>query len=244
MSKVLVAIPIINERNNIVFLLRKILSIRNNISVLYIDDNSNDGSDKLLKKIKSKNKNIYYLYRNRRLGIGSAHKEAIKFSFLNNFDYLITIDGDCTHDPIYIDQILKKLDNYDVVNTSRFINNNSLNGWSVGRTSLTRLRYLITKLLLKSNFDSSSGYRGYNLKKICKDHLLLSSNNNYFFLIESLLFLEKLKYKIFEISNVLNPRKAGVSKLNLEHLLDAFFSLIKLYFKLKKNGKNEKNLFL
>lgn len=233
MTRVAIAIPILNERKNICFLLREIFLVNKDFSILYIDDASKDGSQKLIKKIQYKKKNIFLISRSKRLGIGSAHKEAIDWAYNNNYNFLITIDGDCTHSPIYIKDIIKMLNVYDVVNTSRFFKDDSLRGWSFVRIIITKFRYYLTKFLLQSELDSSSGFRGYNLKKIKKEHLFLSINNSYFFLIESLIFLERLNYKIFEIHNNLNPRKAGVSKMNIKHFFNAISSLIKLYFKIR-----------
>jgi dolichol-phosphate mannosyltransferase len=233
MTSVVIAIPILNERKNICSLLRKIFSVNKYFSILYIDDSSEDGSQKLIKKLQYTKKNIFLISRSKRLGIGSAHKEAIDWSCNNNYDFLITIDGDFTHNPIYIKDILKALNVYDVVNTSRFLKDNSLRKWSLVRVIITKIRYYLVKFLLKSKLDSSSGFRGYSLKKIKKEHLFLSLNDSYFFLIESLIFLERLNYKIFEIHNNLNPRKAGVSKMNIKHFFNAISSLIKLYFKIR-----------
>ena len=237
MKKLLIAIPIINEKKNIILLLRNIFKSVTSCSILYIDDSSNDGSQKLIERLMNKRQNIFLLKRNKRLGIGSAHKAAIDWAYKNEFEYLITIDGDCTHEPKYMIDIIKYLSSneYDVVNTTRFKQNQSLLGWSKLRISLTSLRYYLVCFLLNTKLDSSSGYRGFNLNNVKKKDLLKSKNNSYFFLIESLFLLERLNYKIIEIGNKLNSRKAGVSKLNMKHFVNAIFSLVKLFIRYKFN---------
>ena len=105
-KKILVAIPIINERKNICYLLRQILQNIQDCDVLYIDDASNDGSQRLIKKINYKLNNIFLIERDQRLGIGSAHKTAINWAYDKKYEFFFTIDGDCTHDPKYIVEII------------------------------------------------------------------------------------------------------------------------------------------
>ena len=66
-------------------------------------------------------------------------------------------------------------------------------------------------------------------------------NNQYFFLVESLFYLEKLKYKIKEIPIYLSPRIHDNSKMKNRHIINALINLIKLKFKyelyIKKNIK-------
>lgn len=237
-KKILILIPILNEKDNILMLLEKIKNLNIETSILYIDDNSLDGSRDILNKLKDEKQNIYLIERNRRLGIGSAHKEGIKWAYVNNYDFLITIDGDGTHDPVFIKEIIIKLEKFDIVNTSRFLEKNTLKNWSIYRIFLTKLRYILTNFFLGSNLDSSSGFRGYNLKKLKETDLLFSKNDDYFFLIESLTFLEKKKYNVTEISHNLDNRNTGVSKMQFKHLWQSLISLIKLSVKLRLSKKN------
>lgn len=123
-----------------------------------------------------------------------------------------------------------KYKNYDIINTSRFVKKNSLNDWPLYRKFLTTLRFYIVKIILNTNFDSSGGFRAYNLKKVDKKFLDSVKNNNYFFLIESLFYLEKLGYKIKDIPIKLKFRAADQSKMRLFHIIDSLWSLIKLRF--------------
>ena len=139
------------------------------------------------------------------------------------------MDADLTHNPIMIKNMLKIISSkkYSIINTSRFIKKNSLEGWPLSRKLLTYIRFYLVKILLSTKFDSSGGFRCYNLKKI-KSKLLLAKNNSYFFLIESLFYYEQLKYKIQEIPIVLPYRLYGSSKMRLKDIFDSFLNLIKL----------------
>ena len=142
------------------------------------------------------------------------------------------MDADGTHNPVNIKRMLKliKFKNFDIINTNRFLKQESIQDWPIIRKTITYFRFFLVKIILGTKYDSSGGFRCYNLKKINKHHFQLTKNKNYFFLIESLFFFEKLNYKIFEIPNKLKFRSANESKMKIYHILESLWSLIKLRF--------------
>jgi len=228
--KTLIIIPTLNEEQNIGYIIKKIIFLYKKIKILVVDDNSTDETINILKQFNKKQ--VYYVIRKKRLGIGSAHKYGILYSFKKNFDYCITMDADRTHNPLTIKLMINHLNNNKchIVNTSRFILKSSLKGWPLYRKFLTIFRFFLVRLILRTKFDSSGGFRAYNLKKINKIFLKFSKNKNYFFLIESLFYLEKLGYKIIDIPINLEFRAAGHSKMKVFHIIDSLLSLVKLRF--------------
>jgi dolichol-phosphate mannosyltransferase len=230
--KTLIIIPTLNESKNIENLINKIRSLYKNIYILVVDDNSNDGTLDILYKLKRRLKNLKIISRKKDKGIGSAHLCGIKYAYKNNYKICITMDADGTHNPINIKKMLQivKFKNFDIINTNRFLDNNSIKDWPLARKAITHLRYFLVKIVLNTDYDSSGGFRCYHLKKIKKIHFLLPKNKDYFFLIESLFFFEKLNYKIYEIPNKLKFRSANQSKMKIYHIVDSLWSLLKLRF--------------
>jgi len=228
--KIVAIIPTLNEVNNIEKLFNKLNKLKIEIVILFIDDNSTDGTKEVIIKLNRKYKNIKYIFRPKRLGIGSAHKCGFKWAKKNHFKFCVTLDADMTHDPLLIKKmsslLIKK--EFEIISTSRFKLKNSLKSWPMIRVFITKLRYYLVCFLLNTNYDSSGGFRLYDLRKIKFKHLLMSRNNSYFFLIESLFFLEKLNYKIFEIPIILPYRLYGSSKMKLTDIFSSLLNLIKL----------------
>lgn len=238
--KILIVIPTLNERNNIQRIASKIFYLKKNfLHILFIDDNSIDGSQTEILNL-SKKKNVNYLFRKKR-GLGSAHKDGISWAINNKFDYCLTIDADGTHDPKLIIKMLKIMRNKSrilhIINTNRFLNKKSLNDWPIIRLFITRIRFILVKLFLGTNLDSSGGLRLYNLNFIDKKHFFLSKNNDYFYLIESLFYFERLGYHIYEIPIKLRFRNYGSSKMQIYHVFDSFIKLLLLCLK----NINQKN---
>ena len=173
---------------------------------------------------------VKFIFREKRYGIGSAHREGINWALKKNYNTCITMDADRTHNPLEIKNLLKKLkkNKADIIITSRFINKGSLEDWPVLRKFITKIRFYLVKLILNTDLDSSGGFRCYNLKTIRKRDFQLAENNGYFFLIESLFYLEKLKYKIVEVPTKLKFRVSGKSKMRFIDIISSLINLFKL----------------
>jgi len=230
MSKnVLLVIPTLNEFGNIQKIYRKIKKYNQNIKLLFIDDNSSDGSQKVIIDLKKKNKNVQYYFRPKKLGIGSAHKYGIRLAKRKKFQYICTMDCDGTHDPKHINKMLKLIKKKDLVITNRFLKKNSLKDWDLQRKIITKSRYYLVWLLLQTKLDGSGAFRMYDLNKIKLNDILMSKDNNYNFFWQSAFLLEKKGYKIGEIPIDLPNRVTGSSKMKITDIISGVLNLFKFF---------------
>ena len=229
--RILVIIPVLNEVKNIYPIVKK-LKKNNKFDILFVDDNSKDGTVQNILKEKKKYKQIFLIRRPKKLGIGSAHKDGLKWGYKKKYSIIITMDCDGTHNPIYINKMIKILlsQKVDIVSTNRFLQKNSLDDWSLWRKKLTTLRHYVIKLFLNIKFDSSGAYRCYNIKKIKLQDILSAKNESYSFFWESIFILSK-KYKIREIPIKLPGRLSGSSKMRIKDIIFAVIYLIKIFLK-------------
>ena len=227
----LLIIPTLNEKKNITTLFKKIRKINQKIDILFVDDNSTDGTRDEILYLKKKNKSIYYIFRPRKLGIGSAHKDGLKFAYKKKYKIILTMDADGTHNPKYIKNLIGYSTKYDLISTNRFENKDSLIEWPVYRRFLTKIRFYLINILLNINYDSSGAYRCYNAKNIKLNDVLSAKNNGYSFFWESLYLLNKKKYSIKEIPIYLPYRKVGSSKMTMRDIIGSLFYLFKYSIK-------------
>ena len=185
-------------------------------------------------KEKKKYKRIFLIRRPKKLGIGSAHKDGLKWGYKKKYSIIITMDCDGTHNPIYINRMIKLLSSQkiDLISTNRFLQKNSLDDWSFWRKELTTLRHYVIKLLLNIEFDSSGAFRCYDTKKIKLQDILNAKNESYSFFWESIFILSK-KYEIREIPIKLPGRLSGSSKMRLIDIFSAIIYLVKIFVKKK-----------
>ena len=99
-TNTLISIAIYKEAENIAELISQIRLNYGSIKILIINDNSNDSTREIIQKLNDKN--LFFLERPSKLGLGTAHKLSMFFAIKYNYSFLLTMDGDFSHDPIYI----------------------------------------------------------------------------------------------------------------------------------------------
>jgi dolichol-phosphate mannosyltransferase len=229
-----IALPTVNELNNLKVLIPELQLIFKSAQILIIDDASADGTQKYLSDLMVSDPRVDNICRPVRLGIGSAHLLAISYVIQKKFKYLITMDADLTHSPSDAFRLYQKLQNHDLVIGSRFIYEGSVLNWSKFRLFLSYGGHLFTKIFFLSNLDMSSGLRGYKVNQIPSKPLFLNSSLHYdFFFISSLIYLS-LGKNIGQIGVQLQNRESGVSKMSLNLILRGILKLVLYGFRIKK----------
>ncbi|MEW5694281.1 MAG: glycosyltransferase [Candidatus Hydrogenedentota bacterium] len=90
-NKTLVFIPTYNEKN-VENILTQIMVLNIPLDILFLDDNSPDGTGEILDNLAKKYDEVYVIHREGKMGIGSAHLEGIKWAYDNGYTKLITMD--------------------------------------------------------------------------------------------------------------------------------------------------------
>ena len=229
--KNLIIIPTYNEANNCSLIYSKIREVNSDIEILFIDDNSPDNTSEEIKNLSKKDQKVFLFERISKLGVGSAHKVGFEWSKNKNYQNIITIDADLSHNPELITKMLELTKDFDIIITSRFLLKDTLVEWPVWRQLVTKIRHSIRKNLFKIPYDTSGAFRCYNLKKINLDDMTLAKNNGYSFFWESLIILFRKGYSIKELPMKQPTRIHGSSKIRLMDILDAIFYLVIFYFK-------------
>ena len=227
--KIIVIIPTLNEEKNIEKILLKIKKTKIKTDVLFVDDNSKDKSQEIIIKLSKKFENINYLFRKNKVGIGSAHKDAIKKIYQQKYDLLITMDADGTHDPKYFKKMILYAKTNDYVITSRFIKSDLIKDWPLFRKIITYARHLLVRIFLGMSLDASGAYRCFYLKKINLKDILSAKNNDYAFFWEVTYIILKRGYSIKEVPVKLIYRKLGKSKMKISHIIFSLLYLFKIF---------------
>mgnify|MGYP001173638333 FL=1 len=229
--KKIIIIPTYNEFKNVGIICKKIRKYIKSIEILFIDDNSPDGTLKVIKDIMKTDKKIKYLTRKKKEGIGSAHKYGIKWALRNNYNLCITMDSDLTHDPKIIPKMLEYSKNYDLVQTNRFLDKNSMKTWPFYRRVLTSIRYILLYFLLGIKHESSGAFRCYNFKRMNPDLIFYAKNNSYSFFWETIFIFTKENCKIKDLKIILPYRTMGTSKLKLRDWFHGLYYLFEVFIK-------------
>ncbi len=226
-KKILIFTATYNEAGNISEFINSTFDNNNNIDLLIIDDNSPDKTANIIKELKLKFTRINLIIRQGKLGLDTAHKEAYNYALENNYDYLITMDADLSHDPKEISNFILNLNDYPFVIGSRYIHG--------GKCEMKGFRLFISyfgnkfiKFVLNSKCSEfTTSYRGFSLKKLKNFNLDIIDNAGYSFFMSTIYELERKNFDIKEIPITFYERTAGKSKIEK---IEIFRTLKNLYF--------------
>ena len=233
MSGTVILIPTFNERENINPLLKSIFSQKIAVDVLILDDNSPDGTKKVVLENKKKYKDrLHLINREKKQGLGKAYIEGFKWALKKKYKKIIQMDADLSHPPEKLIDIFNELDLYDYVIGSRYINGIRVLNWPLNRIilSIGASWYvnLITRLPVK---DPTAGFVGYNRTSLLSLNLDKIMFVGYAFQIEMKFKLWKLGYNFKEIPITFKNRTQGESKMNSSIISEAIFGVIIIKFK-------------
>ncbi len=228
-NTILVFIPTYNERDNVMKLYERISKLRLPLDILFIDDNSPDGTGNVLDRINKPN--VFVIHRSGKLGIGSAHRDGIAWAYSHKYTQLITMDSDFLHRPEDIPAMMEQSANSDIVVTSRFIQKDSLQEWPLWRKFLTTSGHAATKLLLNIPYDITGAFRLYKIDRIPRDLFEKVVSNGYSFFPESLNIMNRNGIRISEIPVILPQRTYGNSKLKFRDMVQWLLFIVKLGFR-------------
>ena len=88
MKKILIIIPTLNENRNVTIIFDQIKKFQKKSDILFIDDNSTDGTKEEILHLRNRSKKVFYLFRKNKKGIGSAHKDGIKWAYNKKYRYI------------------------------------------------------------------------------------------------------------------------------------------------------------
>jgi dolichol-phosphate mannosyltransferase len=227
-NKPLIFIPTYNEASNVVKLYNHLKDIGTEIDILFLDDNSPDGTGKILEKLRQEDKDLFIIHRKEKLGIGSAHKEGIRWAYNKNYKILITMDSDYSHSPDDIEKFLKISENNDLIVGTRFVKKDGMGELSLVRQLLSLSAHFMTKYLLKVPYDCTNGFRLYRIDKIPQNLFDEVKSHSYSFFFESLFIIHNRKLKVEEIAIKLGSRAHGDSNMSINDALLSIKMLLKL----------------
>jgi len=231
MKRILIATATYNEAKNIKTLLKKIINLKIKLDILIIDDNSPDKTHLQIKEFMKKFDNIFLINRKKKNGLNTAHKYIYNFALKKNYDYLITMDADLSHDPNIIPKFLKQIKNYDFVIGSRYMRGgrNDLRGF---RFFLSKFGNIFIRFMFNMNFtEFTTSYRCFNLKKLKKFNLKNVNAGGYSFFMEALYHIKKMGYSIKEIPIIFHERVSGKSKIPKIEIFRTLINIFLIRFK-------------
>lgn len=227
--KPFVVIPTYNERDNIIRLAGEVLSQHPSIRILFVDDNSPDGTGVIADELAAQDDRIQVIHRPGKLGLGSAYCDGFKAALGMGADYLIEMDADFSHDPKVLPVFLEAIQGCDLVIGSRYLNGVSVVNWPIRRLMLSVFASLYTRMITGLPVkDCTSGYKCFRRSTIEAIDLDSVGSDGYSFQIEMNYRCMEKGLKIVEVPIIFIDRHAGSSKMSKKIVREAVLLVWKL----------------
>jgi dolichol-phosphate mannosyltransferase len=224
--KTMVMVPTYNEAENIERLINDVFRYVPDVEILVVDDNSPDGTGRVVDGLAAANDRIHILHRKKLRGRGLAGIAGLRYALNRGAEAIVEMDADFSHDPKYLPSLLDGLKDADVVLGSRFVKG----GADVGRGFL---RHVITvfanwyiRLVLKIGIrDCTSGYRVFKrevLETIDVDSLISRGPA----IVQEILYSSILSgFRVKEVPIVFIDRQRGNSTFNFKIMYEGFMMI-------------------
>jgi dolichol-phosphate mannosyltransferase len=229
-ERALVIIPTYNERENIRRIVDTVLRQDGRLEVLIVDDGSPDGTGQIVAELEASDQRVHLLEREKKLGLGTAYIAGFRWALERDYQYVLEMDADFSHDPAHLPQFLRAIENADLVLGSRY---------QQGR--VTVVNWPITRLILSYSanlyargvtglpvWDATGGFKCFRRSVLEAIDLSRVRSNGYAFQIEMSYRAWKRGFRITEIPIVFVDRTEGTSKMSRSIVREAIWMVWRL----------------
>jgi dolichol-phosphate mannosyltransferase len=223
-ERALVVIPTYNERVNLPLVVPQILHQDPRLEVLVVDDNSPDGTGRLADELSAVEPRVHVLHRPAKAGLGKAYIAGFRWALERGYDLIFEMDADFSHDPKFLTEFLRAIENADLVIGSRYRHGVNVINWPIARLLLSvganEYARRVTGLPLT---DSTGGFKCFRRQVLEAIDLDRVRSNGYSFQIEMSFRAWKKGFRLLEIPIIFTDRVEGQSKMNKRIVREAIW---------------------
>jgi dolichol-phosphate mannosyltransferase len=220
----LVVVPTYNESANLPLIVPQILAQDPRLDVLVVDDNSPDGTGQLADQMAAAGPRVHVMHRPGKGGLGKAYLAGFRWALERDYELIIEMDADFSHDPKFLRELLRAVENADLVIGSRYKTGVNVINWPISRLllSLGANQYArwITGLPI---IDSTGGFKCFRRRVLQAIDFERVRSNGYAFQIEMSFRAWKKGFRLVEIPIVFSDRVEGQSKMNKRIVREAIW---------------------
>jgi dolichol-phosphate mannosyltransferase len=229
-ERALIIVPTYNERENVRRLIDSVLEQDSRIDMLIVDDGSPDGTGDIVREIEATNSRVHLLSRPRKMGLGTAYIAGFRWALAREYEFILEMDADFSHDPAHLPHFLSAAENADLVLGSRYQQGRvTVVNWPIGRLILSYCANIyargVTGLPV---WDATGGFKCFRRSVLQAIDLDRVRSNGYAFQIEMSFRAWKRNFRIAEIPIVFVDRTEGTSKMSNSIVREAVWMVWRL----------------
>ena len=229
MEKTVIIIPTYDERENVGPISQAVLQNVPEANILFVDDNSPDGTGTLLDELARNDPRIHVLHRPGKQGLGRAYIAGFKQALAEGYEFIFEMDCDFSHDPRELPNFLRAAAEADLVLGSRYAGGIRVMNWPLSRlllsTGASAYVRLVTGLPIH---DPTGGFKCFRRRVLEAIDLDRVTSSGYSFQIEMTHKAWMRGFRIREIPIVFEDRRAGYSKMSMAIAQEAIFMVLRL----------------
>jgi dolichol-phosphate mannosyltransferase len=235
-SDAIVIIPTYKERENIRPIIEAVLALPKKFDLLIVDDNSPDGTAEIVEQLQKiyntgSETRIHLMKRAGKLGLGTAYIAGFKYSIEKNYDFILEMDADFSHDPKDLVHLYNECaqKGADLSIGSRYATGVNVVNWPIGRVLLSYFASSYVRIITGMPIrDTTAGFVCYRRKVLSTIPLDRIKFVGYAFQIEMKFVAWKYGYKLAEVPIIFTDRTRGESKMSPGIFKEAFFGVLQM----------------
>jgi len=227
--KGLVIVPTYNEAENVPQLVPRILEQDPGLEVLVVDDNSTDGTGRVVDDMMKTESRLHCLHRPGKMGLGTAYVDGFRYALERDYEVVFEMDADFSHDPDSLPAFLEAIRDTDLVIGSRYLNGVTVVNWPLSRLILSYGANLYTRIITWMPVkDATGGFKCFRRTTLEKLDLSRVHSDGYGFQIEMNFKVWRKGLRVREIPILFVDRRVGISKMNRRIIWEAMWLVWKL----------------
>jgi dolichol-phosphate mannosyltransferase len=229
-ERALVIVPTYNERENIRRLVDAVLRQDGRLEVLVVDDGSPDGTGAIVREMEAEDGRVHLLERPSKMGLGTAYIAGFRWALERDYQYVLEMDADFSHDPVHLPQFLNAVEQADLVLGSRYQQGRvTVVNWPMNRLILSYCANLYARTVTGLPvWDATGGFKCFRRSVLESIDFTKVRSNGYAFQIEMSFRAWKRNFRIAEIPIVFVDRTEGTSKMSRAIIREAIWMVWRL----------------
>lgn len=229
MSKLLVIVPTYNEADNVRALADAVFVSAPESHVLFVDDNSPDGTGGIVDAMATSDARVHVLHRPAKSGLGRAYIAGFRWALERDYELIMEMDADFSHNPEDIPRFSAAAAAADLVLGSRYIDGIRIINWPLSRLVLSKAASLYVRWVTGMPFsDPTGGFKCFRRAVLESVNLDAVRSNGYSFQIETTHAAWIKGFRVREIPIIFEDRRSGHSKMEAAIVREALWMVLKL----------------
>lgn len=226
----LVVVPTYNESDNLTAIVESIIQHAPTAHVLIVDDNSPDGTGALADDLShTRQGQVFVLHRARKEGLGQAYVDGFKFALARDYEIIVQMDADFSHDPKYLPAFFEAIETNDLVIGSRYVDGISVVNWDLKRLILSKAASFYVRLITGMPItDTTTGFKCWRREALVSVGLDQLFSNGYVFLAEMSYRAYRQGMRIKEVPIIFVERRLGHSKMNAGIMVEGVLNVLRM----------------